>query len=186
MKYASLALRWWRLLLTVLALGGLLLLAGCATSGYKDHFKRGGALLRQDQYAEAEKEFREAIRQVPDSESQMNLAWVYYWLGWSVEKQKRYDDAAQAYREAIRLDPNWAKPYSRLGVVLNQQGKLAEAEKVLREAVRVNHVQYEVATNLAVILDREGKRKEARIFWLKALEVDPDKERIKKRLAEPD
>jgi len=121
---------------------------------------------------------------MPKTESKINLAWVYYWLGWSVEKQRRYDDAVQVYREAIRLGPYWAKPYSSLGGVLNQQGKLAEAAVALREAVRLNPVDYEMVETLAVILDREGKREEARIYWLLALKVDPDKERIKKRLAE--
>jgi tetratricopeptide (TPR) repeat protein len=137
MRYVLLALRWWRFLWHALALGGLLFLFGCATVGYKDHFKRGGALLNRDQYTEAEKEFREAIRQTPDSESRQNLAWVYYWLGWSVEKQKRYDDAEQAYREAIRLDPFWAKAHNNLGVVLGLQEKYPEAEKEFREAVRL-------------------------------------------------
>ena len=93
--------------------------------------RRGSALLEQKRYAEAESEFREAIRLDPDYS-------CYQALGVCVYMQGRSSEAASAYREALKLKPNNAITHYNLGQALKAQQLYAEAESEFREAIRLN------------------------------------------------
>lgn len=183
-----------RLFLPALALGGLLLLSGCATAPPKDQaeilFERGKAHFRQgllhENYAkvkEAESEALEAIRLKPA------FAEAYELLGCTDMELRKYDEGFLNLRKAIELKPDLAEAHNDLGVWLGFSGNLEEAIKEFRLAVRWNPDDPAALNNLASALDHMGRRKEAREFWVRALKVEKkpgEKKWIQKRLAEPD
>jgi tetratricopeptide (TPR) repeat protein len=171
-----------RLLWPVLALGGLLLLSGCATDrAQKDiiDFSFGN----QGVVAGSEEELREIIRMKPDQ------AEAHYSLGLLLGMQKRLSEAETEFRETIRLGPNIANAYYNLGRVCGEQKKYGEAETAFRVAIRLNPTDVSALIMLALSLDKQGKRKEARSYWERA-EVFESRpvviEHIQHRLAEPD
>jgi superkiller protein 3 len=93
--------------------------------------------MYQGKLADAEAEFREAIRLKPDHNG------AHYILGRVLEHQGKLAEAEAAYREAIRLLPNDSGRHHDLGVVLERQGKHAEAEAAYRQAI---HLQQDAAT----------------------------------------
>jgi tetratricopeptide (TPR) repeat protein len=130
MKYTLQALSRRRLLFPALALGGLLLLAGCATSPYQKHTKRGYEYQKKLDYVAAVKEYREAVHLKPnDAKAHYNLAYTLEQQGqdleWVYRKDgtKMYDEAISEFREAIRLKPDDADAHCNLGVALSQEGK---------------------------------------------------------------
>jgi len=182
MKYALQALLRRRLLLPVIALVGLLLLAGCATAPYMVHMKRGREFEDAQINLKAEREYREAVRLKPD------YAEAHYRLGVVIWAYKR-DEGVVEIREAIRLKPDFTEAHESLGTCLFLQNKLEDAEKEYREVVRLRPTHVWALWWLGHVLDIEGRRKEARQYWEKALKYtrDPNlSETFKQRLAEPD
>jgi tetratricopeptide (TPR) repeat protein len=171
-----------RLLWPVLALVAMLL-AGCTSREAEKHYQLGDVLREQGKYAEAEREYREAIRLKPD------WAEAHFGLGFALKQQEKYAEAEKEYREAIRLDPDHAEAHYRLGRVLKRFEKTDEEIKEYREAIRLKPDYAEALVVLANRLDDIGERKEARIFWERASKVEKRPEvvfRIKWRLSQPD
>jgi len=186
------ALNWFqgRLLLPVLALGGLFLLLSCATNGARRHYDAGNSLLKQGKLTAAQKEFREAVRLRPD------FAEAHFALGIAIHDAEEYKHLAEPeYREAIRLKPNYPEAHYRLGCLLVEERKYDEAVQEYREAIRLKPDYLWAIEQLANTLDlfpmseRPGSHKEARLLWERALKLTKDpkrRETIKQRLAEPD
>jgi len=190
MKYAPLTLLRRRLLLPVLALGGLVILGSCATDGAKRHLRLGDELWNKGKEPSAIEEYQEAVRLKP------NWAEAHFALGFAHGMSGHGTEAEQEFRTVIRLKPKWADAYGNLGSALSWQGKYAEAEKEYREALVLGGRKASVLQGLANTLDHLGRRKEARKYWEEALKlVKPlpkgeegvdSYEDIKARLAEPD
>jgi Flp pilus assembly protein TadD len=203
MKYAPLTSPRRRLLLPVLALGGLSLLLACATNGARKHFDSGNSLLKQRKLSAAEKEFREAVRLKPDfAEAHFGLGFAideqveykhlaereyreairlkpnypeaHYMLGCLLRAEFKNEGAIQELREAVRRDPDWARAHYDLGVLLSLKGDTDEVIKEYREAVRLKPDFLDALVKLAEALDAKGERKEARAYWKKAEKVAVD------------
>jgi len=135
-----------RLLFPALALGGLLLLMGCATSPYQKHTKRGFEYLKKwAQEDSAVYEFREAVHLKPnEAEAHHNLAFALEDQGSSkamfreAGSEQLFEEAIMEYREAIRLKPGWAMAHCLLGfVLLYDQHRIDSALVEFREALRL-------------------------------------------------
>jgi tetratricopeptide (TPR) repeat protein len=61
----------------------------------------------------------------------------YYRRGLELEKRGEYKDAMSAYAEALRVNPNYAKAYMQLGVVLAHAGQKQQAISHLRTATKL-------------------------------------------------
>jgi len=208
MKYASQALPRRRLLWPALALG-VLLLAGCARDGAQEHYERGKALYNQGKFAEAEKEYREAIRLKPNFVvAHYNLGLALKWSGGGpYEAIKEYreairlkpdyaeahyelaavlygfgesEEAIKELREYVRLKPDDAEAHRSLGNVLWWRGTIEEVTKEYREVVRLKPDDAEALWDLAIALDHQDKRKEARIYWERAEKVEKRPEELEK------
>jgi Flp pilus assembly protein TadD len=129
MKYASLALPRRRLLLPALALGAMLL-AGCATTAYKEHARRGDEYMKDMNYPAAEREFREVLRLAPDNTE------AHRDLGNALELQGRHGAAEKEYREAVRLAPHDSAVLSGLAYFLDRQGRRKEARPYWEKALK--------------------------------------------------
>jgi tetratricopeptide (TPR) repeat protein len=119
-------------------------------------------------YADAERLWREALRQNPGS-------WVPHSdLGVALVNQGRWDEALRLFREAIRISPNEGLPRNNLGMVLFQQGRVEEAMRAYREALRLKPYYYPAHFNLAVALARQERWEEAAAHYAEVLRWRPD------------
>jgi peptidoglycan/xylan/chitin deacetylase (PgdA/CDA1 family)/uncharacterized caspase-like protein len=84
---------------------------------------RGLQLYKEKQYAEAEAQFTEALKQRPDfALAANNLGFVFY-------KQEKYKEAARWFENTIRIDPSRAIAYLNLGDALAKAGDGEKAKK---------------------------------------------------------
>jgi tetratricopeptide (TPR) repeat protein len=132
------------------------------------HNSLGLVQERQGKLAEAEAEYREAIRLQP------NHAPAHYNLGVVLGRQGKLAEAERLFREALRLQPDLAGAHRNLGVALERQGKLAEAEAAYREALRLQPTLAEVHYDLGSVLIRLGKLPEAEAAYGEAIRLQPD------------
>jgi len=118
-----------RLLLPALALGGLLL-AGCATAPYMEHYERGLKWIGEQRTYRAIYEYRKAIQLKPD------FAEAHFRLGEALFFQGRIGEAIVEYYEAVRLKPELAEDLYMFAGYLDERGRRKEArlfwEKILK------------------------------------------------------
>jgi hypothetical protein len=98
----------------------------------QQHYQTGVALLKQQRWAEAEAELREAVRLKADN------PYYHFHLGAALSPQMRFAETEAEFREAARLDPSNALWHAKLGYVLSVRKKWAEAEQAAREAARLD------------------------------------------------
>ena len=148
------------------------------------HAARGAELLQKRQYAEAEAEYRAAIKLDPQ-ESNLHMAlsrtlifqkktdeamqeahlairlnpesdMAHFSLGNALRSQQDWAGAAAEYREAIRLNPNYAMTHNNLGVTLRDQGDLDGAIAEYHVALQLNPHEEVALANLGNALERTG------------------------------
>ncbi len=97
-------------------------------------FQRGEELMRQRQYADANKQFADAIALYADEGE------FHAWLGWSQFQADptRAEDALRAIEQAISLNPRLDKSYLFLGYIHKATGRPDKAEKQFEKAIQSN------------------------------------------------
>lgn len=120
-------------------IGGLVLLLGGAPGltppaiatpdTVEQLFERGHGALDREEYVEAERLFREALRLDPTN------ADLHVDLGIALGRQWKLEEAIASYREALRLDPHLAAAHNNLGNVLLLRGQVADAIASYRQAL---------------------------------------------------
>ena len=112
-------------------------------------------------YVEAEKAFRDAVKEAPDS------ALAHYELAKFLADRaggdrRKIAEALDEYRKAIELDPGLAKAHFAYGSLLAENKRYAEAEKHIRRAVALKgESKPKYYAGLAKVLSARGKLKEA-------------------------
>jgi tetratricopeptide (TPR) repeat protein len=90
-------------------------------------------------------------------------------------------EAIASYRKVVRLKPDWAEAYFRLGLVLREQERQEEALAYYRQALQLDPnyqvVQAELFSTRALIYHRQGKLEEAIADYDRALELNRDSPR---------
>lgn len=109
-----------------------LLAAEAVKPSAQQRYQAGVALLRQQKWAEAEAELREAVRLKADN------PYYRFHLGAALSPQMRFAETEAEFREAARLDPANALWHAKLGYILSVRKKWAEAELEAREAARLD------------------------------------------------
>jgi superkiller protein 3 len=131
-------------------------------------FERGNTAQAEGDYAEAERIFRQVIREQP------NNANAHKNLGVALSDQGKLEEAIAAYRRALELDPDYAYAHKNLGVALSDQGKLEEAIAAFRRALQFDPDNATAHNNLGFALEQQGKLEQAIKSYRRALELDPD------------
>jgi tetratricopeptide (TPR) repeat protein len=126
---------------------------GLPDAGDTDHFSLGLMLLPQKKWAEAEREFRQAL----DSPSgKTAVAWNN--LGYARSRQNKQKEAVDAYQQAVKLLHNFPAAHYNLGQSLFTLRDYAGAEKEYRTALDQTHGRYPLAHNaLGIVLKQMGK-----------------------------
>ncbi|HEC68942.1 MAG TPA: tetratricopeptide repeat protein [Candidatus Omnitrophica bacterium] len=87
--------------------------------------------------------------------------------------QGELNEAIRWYRKVLKINPEFAKAYDNIGVVLARQGKIEEAIEYYEKALRNNPNLVEAYNNLGNALARQGKTEKAKMYYRQALEKDP-------------
>jgi len=134
----------------------------------------GDALVSEDQFAAAIRQYREAIRLQP------RYADAHYNLGIALGMSGELDEAIRQYEEAIRLKPDYIAAKHNLGIALAMLGStLADrssfdvAIENYRETIQ-NSNDPETYFYLGVALGQLGRTREAIVQYREALQLNPD------------
>ena len=131
-------------------------------------FERGVQALKAGRLDEAEKAFRQVLRQGG------NRAFVHNNLAIVYQEQGKHAEAVAESREAIRLDPAYAPPRVVLGGSLLALGRVAEATAELERALKLLPKERLVREQLARAYTRGGNPAAAIEQYRALREVAPD------------
>jgi tetratricopeptide (TPR) repeat protein len=128
----------------------------------------GEALLNRGRPAEAEEQFRAALRLDPSIHEAENS------LGLILERAGRNDEALTHYEAAVRLSPAYATAHRNFGRLLGRVNRLDEAIGHDEAALALNPNDAESHANLALALTTKGRPAEAVSHYEAALAATPD------------
>ena len=176
--------------------------AGNAARSTPNPTDMGRAYADQDNFEEAVKWFKEAIRLDPNNGSKYaDLGWLYLHLknyeeaeinlkkaidldpgdqhnytglGLAYKGLNNYKEAISAFKEGISLDPRNGLNYSALGSLYQEQNNYDEALRWYNEAVRVDPKNVEGYERIGRIYQYMRNYKEATKWFKEAIRVNPD------------
>jgi len=132
------------------------------------HNKLGNLLKTLGRKADAEVEYRDALRINPD------FAKAHNNLGNLLGNMGRKADAEAEYREALRINPDSAAAHNNLGILLGDMGRKEEAEAEYRDALRIDPDYAKAHNNLGNLLKILGRNEEAEAEYREAIRINPD------------
>jgi tetratricopeptide (TPR) repeat protein len=144
------------------------------------YYFRGVAYERAGRWANAEPDFRKALRFQPEQAAVLN------YLGYSlIEKRINLSEAFEMVEKAVSLRPNDGYIVDSLGWGHYQLGRYDEAAKLLERAAGLRPEDPVINDHLGDALWRVGRKLEAKFQWQYALDskpTDADAEKIRKKL----
>ena len=137
-----------------------------------DHIKLGQVYSDRGSYAQAVKQFKQALEMDP-----RNCA-GYAGLGWSYMGLGKLKEAEAIMKEGMARNPGKARLYTELGWMYQRQGRFEDAAKVFSKAVEIRPGYDEVYAGLGSAYQGQRDFAKALIFFGKALELNPRNERV--------
>jgi Flp pilus assembly protein TadD len=135
----------------------------------KQHVARGAEYFQSKRYADAETEFRAALRLAPQDSD------LHVGLGRVLGSNGDWDGAIREYREALRLNPDNADAHANLGGVLGFRGDLDGAIAEAREALHLDPNDCATRCFLGAALEGKGDDRGALREYRAAYMLDPKK-----------
>ncbi|MEE8399251.1 MAG: tetratricopeptide repeat protein, partial [Desulfobacterales bacterium] len=129
---------------------------------------------------EAEKHWRLAIRQCPQSAVELSR------LAKALVSQGKHAEAETYYRRALIYDPRSTTRLSNLGIALLRQGRRDQGIRYLEEAIEIDPLNAMAHSNLGVGLaqtDDPAFHQQALLHLEKAIDINPDLIRARENLA---
>ncbi|MBT0959479.1 tetratricopeptide repeat protein [Alphaproteobacteria bacterium KMM 3653] len=144
------------------------------------YFARGITHEREDQWPQAEADFRKALELRPDQPRVLN------YLGYSfIDKNENLDEAMDMIERAVAARPDDGFIVDSLGWGLFRLGRYEEAVAPMEKASALMAVDAVVNDHLGDVYWAVGRHLEAQFQWRRALSFDPDEkdaERIRRKL----
>jgi len=137
----------------------------------------GNLHQQQGQNQVAEKYFSQVLDQEPDHPVALNNL-GYLWA----EQGVKLDKSLEMIERALKQEPNNAAFLDSYGWILFKLGRLVQAEEYLKKAQEMLPTDPEVHHHLGDLYHSQGKSKLALQSWQKALELDPDNQKLKQKL----
>jgi protein O-mannosyl-transferase len=135
---------------------------------YGGHSDLGAVYAEEGRFADAKREFLEALKLKPDSDSVCNnLGALYMQLG---EKGR----AAELFRSALGVNPGNANARYNLGRIYAGWGRYGEAERELRLALKSEPQNRDIYYRLGDIYMKEGRFDDAERAFRQTLSFAPD------------
>lgn len=126
-------------------------------------------LLRDNRPAEAEKAFRDVMRDEPKNPE------IQDGLGVALLMQQRYKEALEPLKKAVQLSPQNGSYRNNLGVAQMELGEFAAAEQAFRSAEESPNADDKLSAsiNFGRLRQRQGRFQEAEQAFNEALARDP-------------
>ncbi|HUS58342.1 MAG TPA: tetratricopeptide repeat protein [Planctomycetota bacterium] len=121
----------------------------------KQHVELGVQLYHQRKYAEAIKQFEEAVKLDPKDTN------AYSWIGYSYFALHDYGKMIGTYEAALRHNPDDAELHYNKGLVLKLANKTGEARASYSKALELDPTHTRAHAGLGQIFQAEGKTEEA-------------------------
>lgn len=144
------------------------------------YFARGITHEREDRWALAEADFRQALELNPDQPQVLN------YLGYSfVEMNTNMDEALDLIERAVEARPDSGFITDSLGWALYRLGRYEEAVGYMERAVELEPIDPIINDHLGDVYWAVGREREAEFQWHRALSFEPEPdeaERIRRKL----
>ncbi|OGC91728.1 MAG: hypothetical protein A2142_05930 [candidate division Zixibacteria bacterium RBG_16_48_11] len=137
----------------------------------------GNLHQQQGNIQTAEKHFLQVLELEPDNATALNNL-GYLWADQGINLEK----ALAMIGKALEKEPNNPAFLDSYGWGLYKLGRLNEAETYLKRAQEILSTDPEVHHHLGDLYYQQGKLKLAKQSWQKALEIDPDNQKLKDKL----
>jgi len=141
-----------------------------ATLAMRARFPLAVALLQQNKFADARREFEAVRRDTGDQPS------IWYYLGRLDLEERNYKSAVANLNKAS-VRPPFPDTAFYLGIAYLKLGSNADAEKWLNEAVRLNPEDSRAEYQLATLYRKEGRQQEASEAFQKSKQNMADSDR---------
>ncbi|HRH41520.1 MAG TPA: tetratricopeptide repeat protein [Pyrinomonadaceae bacterium] len=139
------------------------------------------ALRNLCNFEEAENALIKAIEFIQNPEE--NLSWLYLQMGELFEDSGKFLKAIEWFQKAHEANQNEATPLIYQGRMLLRTKKYNEAAETFLKATKCNDGCIDEAFyNLGVVCIAQRKYEEAKIYFKKALEIDPKYKEPKQQL----
>jgi tetratricopeptide (TPR) repeat protein len=141
----------------------------------KDLPPGAGALMREAQRAEAERDYKKAVEKYEEILHQdENNVYVLSYLGKAQYMINNLDDCEKTVERALALDPEDPASLYLLGILRYRQEKLDEALDALSRSAKYNSTNAGTQNYLGCVLADKGLRSAAETAFRKALAADPE------------
>ncbi|WP_069132005.1 tetratricopeptide repeat protein [Rhodohalobacter halophilus] len=137
----------------------------------------GDVLQDLDRWEDAKEAYEMALRLDRNNHNALNN--YAYFLS---VRNERLTDALEMAETAISFEPENSAYLDTLGWIHFKLGNYEDAKSYIEQAITTGDAGAEVYEHLGDIHSELGNREEAKNWWQQALELDPDREYLKKRL----
>jgi tetratricopeptide (TPR) repeat protein len=141
------------------------------------HLLLGDAHLSRNEDAEAEEEYRQALKENP------SLPVVHSKLGFLEFSRARYTEAVDLFRQEIALAPDFAGSYLYLGLCLRRLQNNQEAIPAFEQAIARDSKSLNAYRQLAAALMQEDRVQQASEVLQKGARLFPDDQALQAQLA---
>jgi tetratricopeptide (TPR) repeat protein len=131
------------------------------------HVAAGALLEKQNKFAEAENEYKQAVMLDPSSDAVIGLANLYM-------RGRRFPEAAEYLRKLIEAHPERADAHIQLGQILADEGKNDEAIAELQTGVKLAPTDFAAQRNLADLYFAIKKNDQAEPIYRALVAAKPD------------
>jgi len=132
------------------------------------YYNLGFILHQEHKLAEAEAEYRKAIKVWP----QYTLA--YLWLGRVLDQESKFAEAEEAYSQAVKFLPVSVPAHRELAHAFEAQNKFSQAEAEYRAALELEPNDPAVHYHIANTLMKLNKPEEAAAHYSEAIALQPN------------
>jgi tetratricopeptide (TPR) repeat protein len=131
------------------------------------HLAAGELLEKQNKFADAESEYKQALGLDPSSDALVGLANLYM-------RGRRFPEAEEYLRKLVASEPDQAAAHVQLGRVLAAQGKNEAAVAELEAGAKLAPSDVSVQRDLADLYSTVGKRAQAEASYRSLIAGHPD------------
>lgn len=131
------------------------------------HLAAGSVLEKENKFADAEEEYKNALALDPASDAVTGLANIYM-------HGRRFPEAAEYLRKLVAMHPDQAAPHVQLGRVLAAEGKYDDAIAELEAGQKLVPGDVSVQRDLADLYATAGKNQQAETAYRELLAAHPD------------
>lgn len=133
-----------------------------------EHNNEGAQLASQGRLLEAVREFRQAVKLVP------NFVGAYYNMGRAYMQLKEYDQAAKSFAAAVQVRPNYGDAWYQLGIAFQMQNTFAESGKAYLTALSFFPNDPDLLYRLGYVFIQEKDWAQAARYWGRLRDEYPD------------